>query len=122
MTETKAGREPPIRATAQTLDDLAKTNSDHQIRLLMEIKSLEGKMQCPASETRSSAHVPVERGPASVAQSSMKKPKMLVQSTFVGYVFFARRGGSLPSCATAGAENDRCNVNMALVLLVWKHF
>jgi len=61
--------------------------ANHQLRLLMEIKSLEGKMQCPASETRSSAPVPVECGPSSVAQSSMKKPKMLVQSTLAGYAF-----------------------------------
>jgi len=88
LVEIKAGREPPIHATAQTLDDLARTNSHHQIRLLMEIKKSGAYDAAPKPlATPSSTPMSIAHDPPPISQSLVKKPKVLAQRTLAGSFF-----------------------------------
>ena len=80
----RAGREPPIVASVQTLESRAEVLMREQVRLVLEIQSIERATSEPPPS------VPLPAASRPVGDSAPKKAKV-VQSTLVGYVLLHRK-------------------------------
>ena len=98
----RAGREPPIVASVQTLESRAEGLLGEQMRLYVKIQSIERATSEPPPS------VPLPAASRPVGDSAPKKAKV-VQSTLVGFVLLHRKDDPLQGPKVIEITSPACS-------------